>query len=48
MLDAEASNIDAFLSRDTCVSSNQLKRPICSKYSLSLTFKHISGRKYCF
>jgi hypothetical protein len=34
-LDAPASNIDDFPCRDTCVSSNQLNRPICSKQSLS-------------
>jgi hypothetical protein len=31
VLDASASNIDAFLWRDTCVSSTQRNRPIGSK-----------------
>jgi hypothetical protein len=35
VLDVEASNIDGFLSRDTRVSSIQLKRPIGNKISLS-------------
>jgi hypothetical protein len=32
--DAAASNIDAFLWRDTCVCSTQLNSPICKKHSL--------------
>ena len=36
VLDVPASNMDGILSRDTCVSSTQLKRPICNKMSLSL------------
>jgi hypothetical protein len=31
VLDPPASNIDGFLWRDICVSSNQLNRPICNK-----------------
>jgi hypothetical protein len=33
VLDAPPSNIDAFLSRDTCVSLSQLTRPIWNKMS---------------
>jgi hypothetical protein len=36
LLDAPASNTDGFLSRDTCDSSTQLKRPIWNIESLSL------------
>jgi hypothetical protein len=35
MVDACASNTNGFLSRDTCVSSTQLNRPIWNKLSLS-------------
>jgi hypothetical protein len=35
VLDADGSNIDAFLSRDTCGSSTQLDRPIWSKQRIS-------------
>jgi hypothetical protein len=36
VLDASASNTHGFLSRDSCVSLNQLNRPIWNKMSLSL------------
>jgi hypothetical protein len=35
VLDDPASNTVGFLSRDTCVSSAQLKKPIWNKQSLS-------------
>jgi hypothetical protein len=35
VLDAPASNVDSFLSRDTCVSSTQLNRSIWNKLSIS-------------
>jgi hypothetical protein len=35
MVDASASNSNGILSRDTCVSSTELNRPICNKVSLS-------------
>jgi hypothetical protein len=34
VLDPSPSNLDTFLSRDTCVSQIQLKRPIWNKMSL--------------
>jgi hypothetical protein len=35
VLDAPVSNTNSFLSRDTCVPSTQLNRPISNKESLS-------------
>jgi hypothetical protein len=35
VLDVSASNTDGFLSRDTCVPSSQLNRPILNKEILS-------------
>jgi hypothetical protein len=40
MLYAAASNIDAFLWRDTCVSSYHLYRPIWTKQRLSPPWKY--------
>jgi hypothetical protein len=48
VLDAEASNIDGFPCRDTCVSSSQLIRPIWSKKEHFSTLKTIICRKYSF
>jgi hypothetical protein len=39
VLDAPPSNIDAFLSNDTCLSSNQLNSPIWNKMSISYLWK---------
>jgi hypothetical protein len=38
-LDDTASDTNGFLSRDTCVSSSQLNRPICCKGSLTPVWK---------
>jgi hypothetical protein len=35
VLDAPVSNTDGFLSRDTCISSTYLNKPIWNKMSLS-------------
>jgi hypothetical protein len=35
MLDVHTSNVDDFLSRDTCVSTIHLNRPICNKMCIS-------------
>jgi hypothetical protein len=37
MLDAPASNLDGFVSRDTCVASTQLNRPIWNNMCISLS-----------
>jgi hypothetical protein len=47
VLDAEASNIDDFLWRDSCVSSIQLIGLFGTKQPI-YTLKHISCRKFSF
>jgi hypothetical protein len=38
-LDAACTNVDGFLSRDTCVSSSRLNRPLWNKMSFSPSWK---------
>jgi hypothetical protein len=47
VLDNRASNLDGFLSRDSCVSSTQLHRPIWKKSEHFITLKILMGQEYC-
>jgi hypothetical protein len=46
VLDAPSSNINGFLSRDTCVSSNQVNRPHLEQNEHFVTLKTQIGRQY--